>query len=37
LISVDRDLLDLKPFEGIAIARPGEFWRRTAEPTSGAS
>ncbi|MCZ8132271.1 MAG: putative toxin-antitoxin system toxin component, PIN family [Steroidobacteraceae bacterium] len=37
LISVDRDLLDRQQFEGTAIVRPGEFWRRTAEPTSGAS
>lgn len=36
LISVDRDLLDMQQFEGIAIGRPGEFWRRTTEPTSGA-
>jgi putative PIN family toxin of toxin-antitoxin system len=36
LISVDRDLLDMQQFEGIVIVRPGEFWRRTTEPTSGA-
>jgi uncharacterized protein len=30
LISVDRDLLDLKLFQDIPIVRPGEFWQRTA-------
>jgi uncharacterized protein len=29
LISVDRDLLDLKVWQNIPIIRPGEFWRRT--------
>jgi uncharacterized protein len=28
LISVDRDLLDIQNFAGIAIVRPGEYWRR---------
>jgi putative PIN family toxin of toxin-antitoxin system len=37
LISVDRDLLDMRQFEAIAIVRPGDFWRRTSEPTAGAS
>lgn len=36
LITVDRDLLDIQQFDGIAIVRPGEFWRRTAEPVSRA-
>lgn len=31
LISVDRDLLDMKTIQKIPIIRPGEFWRRTAE------
>ena len=31
LISVDRDLLDLKTILGIPIIRPGEYWRHTAE------
>lgn len=35
LISVDRDLLDMQEFEGIPIVRPGEYWRRTAEPGQG--
>jgi putative PIN family toxin of toxin-antitoxin system len=30
LISVDRDLLDMRIFQDIAITRPGEYWRRTA-------
>jgi len=29
LITVDKDLLDLGSYEGIAIIKPGEFWRRT--------
>jgi putative PIN family toxin of toxin-antitoxin system len=29
LISVDRDLLDVKTILGIPIIRPGEYWRRT--------
>jgi len=33
LISVDRDLLDMKTVQNIPIVRPGEFWRRTAEET----
>jgi putative PIN family toxin of toxin-antitoxin system len=28
LISVDRDLLDLRSIEEIPIVRPGEYWRR---------
>jgi putative PIN family toxin of toxin-antitoxin system len=31
LISVDRDLLDMRKIEAIPIIRPGEYWRRTAE------
>ena len=31
LISVDRDLLDMKTIQKIPIIRPGEYWRRTAE------
>jgi putative PIN family toxin of toxin-antitoxin system len=30
LISVDRDLLDLRTIQEIPIVRPGEYWRRTA-------
>ena len=30
LISVDRDLLDLRTVQEIPIVRPGEYWRRTA-------
>jgi len=26
---VEKDLLTLGEFEGIAIAKPGEFWKRT--------
>jgi putative PIN family toxin of toxin-antitoxin system len=33
LITVDKDLLDLKAHCGIPIIRPGEFWRRI-EPNS---
>ncbi len=33
LVSVDRDLLDVKTIQDIPIVRPGEFWRRTAEDT----
>jgi putative PIN family toxin of toxin-antitoxin system len=29
LITVDKDLLDLKAHRGIAIIRPGEFWSWT--------
>ena len=28
LISVDRDLLDMKKIQAIPIIRPGEYWRR---------
>lgn len=29
LITVDKDLLSLAEFRGVAIIKPGEFWRRT--------
>jgi putative PIN family toxin of toxin-antitoxin system len=29
LVTVDKDLLALGEFRGIAIIKPGEFWRRT--------
>ena len=29
LVTVDKDLLALGEFQGIAVIRPGEFWRRT--------
>ena len=29
LISVDRDLLDMRTIQAIPIIRPGEYWRRT--------
>jgi uncharacterized protein len=29
LITVDKDLLSLGEFQGIAIIKPGEFWRQT--------
>ena len=29
LITVDKDLLALGEFQGIAIIKPGEFWRQT--------
>ncbi len=31
LISVDRDLLDMRSINDIPIIRPGDFWRRTTE------
>ena len=31
LISVDRDLLDLKTIREIPIIRPGEYWRRSTK------
>ncbi len=31
LISVDRDLLDMKQIQAIPIIRPGEYWRRSNE------
>jgi putative PIN family toxin of toxin-antitoxin system len=31
LISVDRDLLDMRRILEIPIVRPGEYWRRTSE------
>lgn len=30
LITVDKDLLAIGAFQGIAIVKPGEFWRRTS-------
>jgi len=30
LISVDRDLLDMRNINDIPIIRPGEYWRRTS-------
>ena len=27
IVTVDKDLLDLKSFEGILIIKPGEFWK----------
>lgn len=30
LVSGDRDLLDLKSFQGIPIVAPGDFWKREA-------
>lgn len=29
LVTVDKDLLALRDFQGIAIIKPGEFWQRT--------
>jgi predicted nucleic acid-binding protein len=29
LVTVDKDLLALGEFQGIAIIKPGEFWRQT--------
>ena len=29
LVTVDKDLLTLGAFQGIAIIKPGEFWQRT--------
>lgn len=31
LISVDRDLLDMKAIREIPIIRPGQYWRRASE------
>jgi predicted nucleic acid-binding protein len=31
LVGVDRDLLDMKRIDDVAIIRPGEFWRRKAQ------
>jgi putative PIN family toxin of toxin-antitoxin system len=31
LISVDRDLLDMREFREIPVIRPGDYWRRAAE------
>ena len=31
LVSVDKDLLSLSEFQGIAIVKPGEFWKRTTK------
>ncbi len=30
LITVDKDLLELEEFQGIAIVKPREFWHRVA-------
>lgn len=30
LVSVDKDLLELREYEGIRIVKPGAFWRITA-------
>jgi uncharacterized protein len=30
LVTVDKDLLDLKSFTGISIIKPGEFWKLTS-------
>lgn len=27
IVTVDKDLLDLKSFEGISIVKPGQFWK----------
>jgi len=29
LVTLDKDLLALGEFQGIAIIKPGEFWRQT--------
>jgi uncharacterized protein len=35
LITVDKDLLDLREYSGIAIIRPGQFWSRAdTEPAT---
>lgn len=34
LITVDKDFLTLGSFQGIAIAKPGEFWKRTTTSPS---
>jgi predicted nucleic acid-binding protein len=31
LISVDRDLLDMREIRDIPIIRPGNYWRRAAD------
>ncbi len=31
LISIDRDLLDMRDVTGIPIIRPGDYWRRAIE------
>ena len=33
LITVDKDLLDLREYSGISIIRPGQFWRRVDAQT----
>jgi uncharacterized protein len=35
LVSVDHDLLNLKEHQGIAIIRPGDFWRYVPATRSG--
>ena len=37
LVTVDKDLLVLRQFQGILIARPGEFWRIAESDVSGQS
>ena len=34
LITVDKDLLDLREYSGISIIRPGQFWRRVDAETA---
>ena len=34
LITVDKDLLDLRAYSGISIIRPGQFWRRVDAETA---
>ena len=31
LVTVDKDLLALGEFQGVAIIKPGEFWQRTTD------
>lgn len=28
LVTVDKDLLSIKKYSGVAMIKPGEFWRR---------
>ena len=37
LVTVDKDLLDLKSFAGIPIVKPGEFWRLRDVPAEATS
>jgi len=34
LITVDKDILDLRAYSGISIIRPGQFWRRVDAETA---